>query len=442
MEVLYSKDGTPLMAQGSKAIVFTSNERQPTEKTHDAFQYNDVAYAGWGGANRQPEDDELLIAKTPVLRTGLSYKCRVAHGQGVIPIVIDGYDESLNEIYKPLNNKDIINFLNDYVFESYLNTTFQNLFKFGNAFPIFTFNSDASKILRVEARSARHCRISIDKKKLLIYNDFANTMPSKNTDKQAIVLDMLDEVDPFYNLEYLKNNKKLSGKQIAFPRIKNFFSSNDYYATPDWYSARDAGWIDVAHKAVTFIKKAYENSMSIMWHVKIPYSFWEKKFPISEIPDAKERQAQIAQFLENIEKTLCGEENARKALISHFTADSEIDTRDKWEIDPIDSKKIFDEKLATSAAGNSEILFSLMVNPSVLGAGMPGGPYSGNAGSGSDIREGFTISMLLAHIEKQQTLDPVEMMLRFNGYDHVQIKYKTTFLTTLDKGKSTQSEVI
>ena len=57
-----------------------------------------------------------------------------------------------------------------------------------------------------------------------------------------------------------------------------------------------------------------------------------------------------------------------------------------------------EDRLSTSAAANSEILFSLMVNPSVLGAGMPGGPYAGNAGSGSDIREGLLVSLILNYI--------------------------------------------
>jgi hypothetical protein len=75
-------------------------------------------------------------------------------------------------------------------------------------------------------------------------------------------------------------------------------------------------------------------------------------------------------YVPNQFKTIC-RLPIKKALFSFFGA--EFEGKDKWEIDVIDNKKILDEKLSTSAAGNSEILFSLMVNPSVLGAGMPGG---------------------------------------------------------------------
>jgi hypothetical protein len=110
-------------------------------------------------------------------------------------------------------------------------------------------------------------------------------------------------------------------------------------------------------------------------------------------------------------------------------------------IERLDNKMNVNEKLSTSAAANSEILFSLMVNPSVLGAGMPGGPYSGNAGSGSDIREGFMASLVLSYIERHQVLNPVKLMFQFNGYKNIDFKYKNIILTTLDTGKSSTEKI-
>jgi len=441
MEATYDNNGNPLVMIG-KIAKKESSQVQPHESSSDTFTYNGIEYVSWGDNNKQPEEDEKAIRKSTVLTTGLVYKCEVVHGEGCVPVTIAGYDENCNTIYKPVENNDIVHYLNSKMFENYLSVTIQNLYKYGNAFPILVFNYDASKILRVDPISSRHCRISSDKKKLLIYGDFENGNPTNDSKKPVVVLDMLDEIDPLYDLENRRLQGKLTGKQIAFPRIKNFFCSNDYYGTPDWYSARNAGWLDIALKASKFISAAYENSMFTKLHLKIPYTFWEKKFPMAEYPDKSTRQALISEFQNNLEKTLCGEENANKALISHFTPDSEMECRDEWKVEPIDNKKVFDEKLATSAAANSEILFSLQVNPSVLGAGMPGGPYSGNAGSGSDIREGFSISTLLSHIEREQVLDPVELMLRFNGIKDIHIKFRNTLLTTLDKGKTSESKLM
>ena len=92
-------------------------------------------------------------------------------------------------------------------------------------------------------------------------------------------------------------------------------------------------------------------------------------------------------------------------------------------------------------AANSEILFSLMINPSVLGAGMPGGAYAGNSGSGSDIREAFMVSVFLNYFERQLVLDPVETMLRFNGHKKIDIKYRNLLLSTLDTGHSSEEKI-
>jgi len=49
--------------------------------------------------------------------------------------------------------------------------------------------------------------------------------------------------------------------------------------------------------------------------------------------------------------------------------------------------------------------------------------------------------MILSYIEKQQVLDPVELMFQFNGIEDIEIKYKQITLLTLDKGKSTEEKL-
>ena len=93
--------------------------------------------------------------------------------------------------------------------------------------------------------------------------------------------------------------------------------------------------------------------------------------------------------------------------------------------------------MVTSAAANSEILFSLMVNPNVFGAGMPGGSYAGNQG-GSNIREAFLVNIANAWIDRQNLLDPILLMLRSNGVKDIELRFRNTILTTLDTGAGTQ----
>ena len=110
---------------------------------------------------------------------------------------------------------------------------------------------------------------------------------------------------------------------------------------------------------------------------------------------------------------------------------------EEWKIMPLSNKyNAGQENLVTSAAANSEILFALMVNPNVLGAGMPGGTYAGNQG-GSNIREAFLVNIANAWIDRQNILDPLALFIKLNGMSDCELRFRNTILTTLDTGAGT-----
>jgi hypothetical protein len=110
---------------------------------------------------------------------------------------------------------------------------------------------------------------------------------------------------------------------------------------------------------------------------------------------------------------------------------------EQWIIKPLENKLSSEQDLISSAAANSEILFALMLNPNVLGAGMPGGTYAGNQG-GSNIREAFLVNIANAWLDRQNLLDPLETYVRFNGAkEDVEWRFRNTILTTLDSGSGT-----
>ena len=438
MEIIFNNSGTPLLFQGSKTYGQTVKTAEKVkEELLSVFTHNQKEYACWGNNNRYPEDALDIIGKTGVLSTGLNYKCRCCYGQGVLPTQLVGTDEDTKAIYKPINNRELLNYLRGYSFRNYHTNAFRDLIKLGNCFPVFVFDQTGEKILRVDALNARHCRLSTDKTKLVLFGNYALTFP----DEKATVIDVLDENDPALHLQILKTQNKLKGRCVAFPRIANYFSNNDFYALPDWDTAWRSGWIEVAHKIPTFLKKAYKNAMSLMWHIQIPDTFWEARFPKEKYESTKMREDVINKYLDEFEENLTSEENPAKSLITGFSLNENGKAEEKWVIERLENSIKAEDRLSTSAAANSEILFSLMVNPSVLGAGLPGGPYSGNAGSGSNIREGLLVSLILNYIEKQQVLDPIELMFEFNGIHDIELVYRNIILTTLDTGKSTEEKL-
>jgi len=188
----------------------------------------------------------------------------------------------------------------------------------------------------------------------------------------------------------------------------------------------------------SFLKKAYKNQTTWKWHVQIPYSYWDKKFPLSAYKSREERSAAINKYMDEIEKNLLGPDNAEKPIFTNYAV-NEMNGRveEEWKIMPLSNKyNAGQENLVTSAAANSEILFALMVNPNVLGAGMPGGTYAGNQG-GSNIREAFLVNIANAWIDRQNILDPLSLFIKLNGLPDCELRFRNTILTTLDTGAGT-----
>jgi len=64
----------------------------------------------------------------------------------------------------------------------------------------------------------------------------------------------------------------------------------------------------------------------------------------------------------------------------------------------------------------------------------------GNSKGGSMQRELLLLHEILSTSARNEVLEPLELMIRFNNpgkYDDVQIRFKQDFLTTLDTGKQT-----
>lgn len=434
--VIWGADGAPLAMSSDKIFAVTSHKKTTIEEPKNSFSIGGMEFVSWGENNRYPDDAVKTIGSTGVLSTAIGFKARTSFGQGVVPMVLKSIDDDGNDVLEVCKDTNVQKYCRSYEFRNYASQAFRDLFKFGNCFPIFYFSEDGTKIIRLVLRNARHCRVSRDKKKLLVYPDFWKSTPSEVKDVE--IIDMLSEDDPFSDLERLKVADKLRKKVLAFPRIRNYYSNNDFYGVPDWDAAYRSGWIDVANKVPLFLKRSYENAMTLMWHIQIPSSYWEQHFPLKDFGGSKEeRQKAISDFMQRLEDSMCGDENSAKSLITDFTMGQSGRAEERWSIERLKNEIDTKERLSTSAAANSEILFSMMINPSTLGAGMPGGAYAGSAGSGSDIRESYLVSVITTYLEKQQILDPVRLMLRFNGApDDMVLKYKETILTTLNTGQS------
>lgn len=442
----FNNSGVPLIGFGNSFMVTTTGSpadspvKKASKITPDLDDYVTVGntrVANWGSSNNFPQLAEEIIGKTGVLNTGLKFIRNFTMGQGIFPCRITGYDPAGNELIEVVNDPEITRFLNGRMVRRYMANAMRDYFKFGVCFPELIPNADGSKIVGINTVNAMFGRYTEKANGVIpsvcVSGKWPDT-PSATTDYTTVSL--LDIYDPAIDLNRYKILKKTTGRTFMYP-LRDEWSNNEYYPLPIWWSAYRAGWIGIANKIPTFLLKMYENQITIKWHIQIPYVYWEKRYPEHLYATKEARQQAIQSEMDNIEENLVSEQNASKALFTMFEMNPNGKIEEQWIITPLDSKNKADENLIASAAANSEILFSLMINPNVFGAGMPGGTYAGNQG-GSNIREAFLVNIALAWLDRQNLLDPIELYLQYNGIQDVELRFRNTILTTLDTGAGTQ----
>lgn len=391
----------------------------------------------WGRGNKFPQRAVETVSSTSVLNTGLKFLRALTVGQGVMAVKVSGYKDNGDELLQPVDDPKVQRWVNSRMVRRFLEKASRDYFKTGSAAVEMLVNA-AGYICGMNPLNALFYRYTVPDAygacKCVVSGDWPG-MPGTR-DSNTRVLDVLMEYDPELHLEWMRSKGRLRNP-FVFP-IRDSWSNNDFYSEPVWLPAYILGWVDVAHMVPTFLQKAYKNQITWKWHVQIPYSFWDRKFPSQDFTSPSERSKKIQEYMDEVEQNLCGLQNAEKPLFTHYNVNEGSGRiEEEWKITALDNKYKGGENLVTSAAANSEILFALMVNPNVFGAGMPGGTYAGNQG-GSNIREAFLVNLANAYIDRANLLDPIRLYLEANGVYDVELRFRNTILTTLDTGAGTQ----
>jgi hypothetical protein len=446
-KILFNNQGAPLLAFGDRYFASTTGApaKRPDvskqlEKQDDKVTVDGQTIVSWGTSNDFPTKANELIRSVGVLNTGLKFIRNFTLGQGIFPCRVTGYDDQGNEQLQVLNDQKIINFCQGRMVRRYLEKAARDYLKYGKSDVQLIPNMEGTEMAGINTLNTIFSRYSEAKNGIIEKCIVSGRWPDQPPSGEFESFDLLDEYDPFFDLESRRLTGRIKGKSVIYS-IRDSWSNNDYYSEPIWYSAYLAGWVDVARLVPSFLKKAFQNQITWKWHVQIPYAFWDRKFPATEYKDITARQAAIEEYMDRVEENLCGSDNADKPIFTFFEINPHNGkAEEQWIIEALDNKYKENDKLITSAAANSEILFSLMLNPNVLGAGMPGGTYAGNQG-GSNIREAFLVNVANAWLDRQNLLDPLELFLQFNGVKDVQIRFRNTILTTLDTGAGTTKKL-
>lgn len=453
MDILFDAKGTPRMLNSVYFFGDTANDAKTGIRERDILAPFDVSrmnctpvpgtdkmVMNWGKDNQFPLNAADTIASTSVLNTGLKFIRELTVGQGLYACEVTGVDDKGNEVLQPIKDRRIQDYLDSPMVRRYLELASRDYFKFGNSAVQMMPSMKGDQIAALAPVNALYFRYTLPdaygqcETCVSPYWGQLHCVPGA----EVRFLYTLPNVRPDAFAHAMMAGGKLK-ESIVYP-VRDSWSNNDWYSEPIWLPAYRLGWVDIAHMVPQFLKKAYQNQVNWKWHVQIPYSYWDRKYPDSKYQSIEARKQDIQRDMDKIEQNICGVDGAEKPLFTNYAVNEMGRIEEEWKITALDNKYKGNDNLVTSAAANSEILFALMVNPNVMGAGMPGGTYAGNQG-GSNIREAFLVNIANAWIDRQCLLDPIGLSMELNGWTEgakVKIKYRNTILTTLDSGAGTK----
>jgi hypothetical protein len=387
----------------------------------------------WGSNNLYPQDFyNKKFLKNGAAVGGISILKSTHHGNG-FQLYKEDVDPNSGEII--IKNQllksfpEIKKFVRDnklpkFWFEK---ITDQSLFQI--AFTEHVLSANQEQIVRVKRQKAAHCRFAKMDDSGRIPYVFINTDWSNNKKELTAVVDF---IDGNMTAQEIKDYCKLK-------KIYNFITATyyplvneNYYPNADWHAVDRSGWIDVANSVPELKKALFENQMHFKYIVYVSDLYFESFYKEEwDDFDAAKRQSMREQLATAIDDHMSGNKASGRSLVSPI-----IEENGKFakgiEVEPVDNKLKDGSYLPDASAANSEILFAIGVNPAIIGAGTPGGSNLG--GSGSNIREAYTVLSASLVPRRNTTLEDWELWRDYNGWDEdLEAGFPNVNLTTLDK---------
>ena len=404
-------------------------------------------YIPWGDSDSFPTNLSKKVRKNGSASSAMRIKERAHYGNG-LTLYKSKASESGKKVleFLPLEeNQEIYSFLKRIRYKIFLQETIKDLEWFNIAFPEFILTPDRSKIASVRRQKTSWCRFATpnengDIEKVFISSKFGieKNVDVENNEFVSEIPVLSIYSTPEEIIAHCKS-KNIDRFTISFgyPMLDESF-----YPEADWHSILNSGWLEVANSVPQFKLSIFLQQVSIKYIIEIDERYFQavydqewKKFSVEEKLNIRK------QLIQSITDNMSGTDGAGKSISSIMFADEKGVQTSAVKITAIDDKFKDGSYLPEAEAANSEVLFAMGVDPSVIGAGVPGGKLG--SGSGSDKRVAFNILQTLKTPDRDVTLSILEFIQEFNKWEpSIQFAFENTEITTLDKNPtSTQNGI-
>lgn len=450
-KVTRNSDGSPkfvFKSGGSALISFDSKSKSGgSAVVHQAAQPSEEEEEGkkewipWGLTDDFPAQVAKLIRKSTVGRAGLQLLTKSIYGQRTITYRVKEITGSGKEVIELVTVPEWEEIKRRSNFDMLRLGLTQDYAYYGIVFPQVRFNGNKSGIWAFDHHKSSHCRLApADAKTGLIPKVFVSgKFPNVNA-KDCQQIPVIDGIRFYDQIQSIKSDLKEFKYVIPlyWPDVLN-----DYYPVAYWDSARESGQLDIATSIPAYKKALFKNQMSLKYDIQIPMEYLEDMYKDWKTKSVEEQDEIIDELYNEIVENLTGAENAQKALLSFYRTGKDGKPMGQWIIKTIDDKMRNDAYLPDAAAANSEVLFSMLINPATIGQGNTGGNYSGGSNNGgSNIRESGLQLRSLLKADRDIVYGFFNFFKEYHGIDpQIQIGVQDMVLTTLDEGKGTEKVV-
>lgn len=427
--------GDIAFGMGSKtAFTFGKNAKDSTTsikvKDSDASKI-----AKWGDSNRLPQEILESLRLNGTAGSALRVLKATHYGQGFhlyIPEVTEDGKED-KKLQSLLSQSLVKEFFDKNKMNRFWTETIADLETFDIAFPEFILDKGYNKIVSVRRQPTAKMRFAqMNEKSGLIENAYLchNWTSSTSIDDEFVA--KIPVIDAYWSAEEIKAYcKKKKIQKFTMPIFYPLMDET-YYPKADWHAVYHNGWMEVANSIPKYKKHLFENQIHIKYVVHISEEYFKRTYQGDWEEFKPEKRLEIRKALtEAIDDHLSGTKNAGKSIQSIVYKDHMGNWVKGIDVQAIDDKLKDGAYLPEATAANSEITYAMGIDPSIVGAGIPGGKL--NSGSGSDKREAYSILTGLFKTKRETTLDVWRLLRDFNGWPaNLEGDFSNTELTTLD----------
>jgi len=424
--------------QDVQALVSFKSSKQTENNVTSVTLYTENEQgkiAAWGSNNDYPQQLLKKIRLNGAALSGLRVSRKAHYGSGFI-LVKENHENGkrLMEQKSFHQYSDINTFWKRNQMKRFWKETITDLEYFAIAFPEYVLSKDFKTITKVKRQKTANCRFELmDEKTLSIKNVYISSKWQEGVNEASKDVSTVPLIDSYWSTEevkeYCKANKITNFiRPIFYPLL-----DESYYPKAEWHSVINSGWLDIANSIPKFKKAFLENQLNIKFLIEVSEEYFDRYYKEDWLTFTPEKRQEIRQeFVENLDKALRDTQNAGKSIMSMVYKDDNGNPLPGLKITAIDNKLKDGAYLQDTSAGNQEILTAIGVDPSLIGAGIPGGKLG--AGSGSDKNSAWFILSALMKSNRDTTLEPFEFIQEYNGWDEkLHGGFEDTVLTTLDK---------